>query len=530
MRFQRLVSSAGALFGLGLLLGCSDELRGVAEPPYHAPPGEANSSSGGTSSGATPSTAGKSSGHGGKGSSGGNDATGNAGGDGDVGTASGCDVPWSAGLVGADDSCDLDNLPDGGVVLKGDITKDLSLPGGKSYVLHGETRVMGGASLILKPCTKIIGENHDAVLLIRPGAKIEAVGEQDAPILFTSSQPKGSRAPGDWGGLIILGNARNNQATNIVKPPIEGLVHAEFYGSNTDAQNGESSGSLVYVRVEYVGKQIAADNEINGITFGAVGSGTKVSHVEVANCTDDCFEWFGGTVNADHLISLNCDDDEFDTDNDFSGTVQFAFGRQFLTTQEADSNGFEMDTANPAFQPGPPDPNGQATLNMMDPVLPLTTTKWSNVTLCGQGPEQSLSPPRIGAVLRRNVAASITNTILTGFAYGGLSVRDDSKPVTTHSLVFENGKDGMTTVAPQPDNKTKSEPGTFFVEENANGVDAPPGHCDCWANPPAPFPLEAVEGGTPFGEDADANYIGAFKRADVASNWMIGKWVSWDEE
>src|SRR4051812_15922160 len=174
---------------------------------------------------------------------------------------------------------------------------------------------MNGAVLSISACTKIVGTDSTAVLAILPGAKIEAVGTQDAPILFTSSQPKGSRAPGDWGGLIILGNARTNLATDVVRPAIEGLVKAELYGSNTDAHNAESSGSLIYVRAECVGRQIGPDNEVNGITFGAVGSGTTVSHVEVSNCTDDCFEWFGGAVNADHLIALNCDDDEFDTDN-----------------------------------------------------------------------------------------------------------------------------------------------------------------------------------------------------------------------
>ncbi len=517
MRFQGLVFSTAALSSLGILLGCSDELRGVEEPPYHAPPGESNSSAGGTSSRPNSSTGGKSNSRAGSSNGGGDGTPVNAAGDAPVGDA--CSVPWSKGAVGPDDSCDLDNLPDGGVVLQGDIKKDLNLAGGKSYKLHGETHVMNGASLTIKPCTKIIGDSQEDVLVILPGSKIEAVGEQDAPILFTSSQPKGSRAPGDWGGLIILGNARTNLATDIVKPAIEGLVQAQFYGSNTDAHNADSSGSLVYVRVEFVGKHLDPNNEVNGITFGGVGSGTTVSHVQVSNCTDDCFEWFGGAVSADHLIALNCDDDEFDTDNGFSGTVQFAFGRQFLTTSEADSSGFEMDTAKDFRSPGPDGLPGGGPY-----VVPLTTTKWSNVTLCGQGPEEALSPPRVGAVLRKNAAASITNTILTGFANGGLSVRDASPVSLTHSLVFGNGQDGMTLV------DKVGGLGSFEEATSANGVDAPAGYCDCWSNPPAPFPPEKVDGGKPFGADGDANYIGAFKRADVASNWMIGKWVSWDEE
>jgi hypothetical protein len=527
MRFNEVVFSALALGSAGLGLGCSDEARGVQELLYCPTGGGTGNTSttGGTGSGNTS--------NGGKpttptgGSSNNDSGAGNVdnmAGD-DTGPQPGaCDLPWSQGAVGTDDSCDLDNLPDSGMTIQGDISTDLTLEGGKSYVLSGETRVMSGAVLTLGACTKIIGQDSSAILVILPGGKIEAVGTQDAPILFTSSKPKGERAPGDWGGLILLGNARHNDATADTKPGIEGLVMTERYGSETDAHNDESSGSLEYVRVEFVGKQIAADNEINGITFGAIGSGTKVSHVEVANSTDDCFEWFGGTVNADHLIALNCDDDGFDTDNGFSGRVQFAFGRQFPSTSEADSNGFEMDSHNPPFRPGA---DGMPTGELF---LPLTAANWSNVTLCGEGPSDALSPPRLGAVLRRKVSGSITNTIFTGFADGGLKLLDilptDASPLTlTHSAIFGNGEDGMTTFG------LGSDPGKVLDEASANITEAPAGYCDCWSNPPTPFPLQPIEGATATGfPDAGANYVGAFKQANVASNWMIGKWVSWDAE
>lgn len=430
-----------------------------------------------------------------------------------------CELPWSEGTTGGDESCDLESLPDSGMKLTGDISGNLSLEGGKSYVLSGEVRVLKNATLTLAPCTKIIGEDKEALMVVMPGGKLEAVGEQDAPILFTSSLPKGSRAPGDWGGLMLLGNAQTNQATDIVLPSTEGLVKAESYGANNADHNDESSGSLVYVRVEFVGKTVSKDSEVNGITFYGVGSGTRVSHVQVANCTDDCFEWFGGAVNADHLIALNCDDDSFDTDNGFSGHVQFAFGRQFPSTSEADSNGFEMDTANPFLKQNP---DGTSTTN---PVLPLTANQWSNVTLCGDGPEDALSPPRIGAVLRRRVSGSIVNTILTGFADGGVGVRDDSTIALTHSAIFDNGRDG-TKVAYKDD-----QIGHVADAESENTTEAPAGFCDCWSDPPVPFPLQPLPGTTPTGfADEGASYIGAFKQADAASNWMVGKWVSWESQ
>lgn len=522
MRLRSLIFSAVAL--LGANSGCTDEERGVIEPPY--------ASNGGGGSGGTSAPGGKSSGGGPSAQAGTSSAQGatsnsDAGADGSDNTAGegpgavgACELPWSAGTTGGDASCDLESLPDGGITLQGDITSDLILGGGKSYVLSGEVRVMDGKVLTIEPCTKIIGQDSNALLVILPGGKLEAVGEQDKPIVFTSSKPRGERAPGDWGGLILLGNARTNQATDITKPAIEGLVQAERYGSNTDEHNDESSGSLVYVRVEFVGKQISADNEVNGITFGAIGSGTRVSHVQVANCTDDCFEWFGGTVNADHLIALNCDDDEFDTDNGYSGRVQFAFGRQFPTTSEADSNGFEMDTANPFLHQGPGGLDNEA-----DPVLPLTANQWSNVTLCGEGPTDSLSPPRLGAVLRRRASGSISNAIFTGFADGGIKLLNASTISVTHSAIFDNGQNGTQTLG------DGSEPGTLLEAASANLTEAPAGFCDCWSDPPTPFPLSRVPGATPSGfSDSAADYVGAFRQADVSSNWMIGKWVSWDSE
>ncbi len=524
MRLRSLVFSALALGGVSANLACTDEERGVIEPPYLTTGGSGNDTgAGGKATGGTSSSGGKPSGaNGGKGNNpgAGDEGPVERGGDGNLAPAGDCALPWSEGSVGADDSCDLDNLQDGGIVIQGEINSDLTLPGGKSYKLSGGVRVGNGAVLTIGPCTKILGSTEDDLLLIAAGSKIEAKGTADAPIVFTSDRPKGSRAPGDWGGLIILGNARTNAATDIQRPAIEGLVASEFYGSANDDHNDESSGTLEYVRVEYVGKDLGFGNEVNGITFGAVGSGTKVSHVQVANCTDDCFEWFGGTMNADHLVALNCDDDSFDTDNGFAGHVQFAFARQFPVTSESDSNGFEMDTGPDLLRKDPND----ATMTL-GPYLPQTTARWSNVTLCGEGPSDSLSPPRFGAVLRRLVAGTIENTILTGFADGGVSFRDASPITLQHSLVFGNGADGTVTLDPTKDWPAFSEPAW------SNASEAPAGFCDCWSNPPAPFPLSPVAGVEPTDfDDPSASYVGAFEQADVASNWLIGKWVSWDSE
>ena len=339
-------------------------------------------------------------------------------------------------------ACDLDALLDGGAIpvdADGDISEDTTLETGKSYTLDAVTRVLDGVTLTIQPCVKVLGTAPTAVLGVMPGGKLEAAGQADAPIVFTSSKAAGERLPGDWGGLIILGNALVNQPA----PSIEGLEAATPYGSATAANNDESSGTLQYVRVEFVGRDIdGKGNESNGITFGGVGSGTIVDHVMVSNSIDDCFEWFGGTVSANHLIGLNCDDDIFDADFGFSGQVQFAFGKQFESSTEKDSNGFEIDTADNAN------------------IDPVTTAKWSNVTLCGANTGVAPALPRIGAVLRRQVSGSITNTILTGFDSGAFSIRNtDADPPTnitlTSSLISTTS--AFTTPPPTPARPTGSK-------------------------------------------------------------------------
>ena len=134
--------------------------------------------------------------------------------------------------------------------------------------------------------------------------------------MFTSAQAPGNRKPGDWGGIIVLGNAPNNQG----EMTIEGGVRSKHGGTNP----ADNSGVLSYVRCEFAGVEYSVDNEINAITFGSVGSGTQVDHIQVSYSGDDSYEWFGGTVNAKHLVAIGTWDDDFDTDNGFCGKIQFA--------------------------------------------------------------------------------------------------------------------------------------------------------------------------------------------------------------
>lgn len=206
-----------------------------------------------------------------------------------------------------------------------------------TYTLKGWVYIADGAELTIEPGTVVKGDKQTmAALIAERGGKLIARGTQTEPIVFTSAQAKGSRKPGDWGGVILCGKAKNN----VTEQQIEGGPRTK-HGGNDDADN---SGVLQYVRIEFAGYPFKTDKEINGLTLGSVGSGTTIDHVQVSYSNDDSFEWFGGTVSCKYLIAYKGWDDDFDTDNGFSGNVQFALAvRDSRLADTSQSNGFESD-------------------------------------------------------------------------------------------------------------------------------------------------------------------------------------------
>ncbi|MDO5570010.1 MAG: hypothetical protein Q4F97_00905 [Bacteroidales bacterium] len=244
-----------------------------------------------------------------------------------------------------------------------EINGEYTLPKG-TYILKGWCYVTKGAKLTIEPGTVIKGDkNLKSSLIVEPGGQLFAKGTKNNPIVFTSNQPAGSRKPGDWGGLIICGNGVNNK----VKQIIEGGPRTEHGAVNGAAKEDDNSGILSYVRVEFAGSIFNVDQEINGVTFGSVGSGTQVDHVQVSYSNDDSFEWFGGSVNCKYLVAYHGWDDDFDTDNGYSGKVQYALGvRNPKSADTSLSNGFESDNNSTAGTESP-----------------FTSCVFSNVTLVG---------------------------------------------------------------------------------------------------------------------------------------------------
>jgi len=297
------------------------------------------------------------------------------------------------------------------VTVSGVIEGNVTWTANKIYKLSGFVRVGEEATfgtitkvgnLTIEPGTVIVGERATkGALIVQRGSKINAIGTAAAPIVFTSERDPGTREAGDWGGLVICGKAPNNLPDTQASRELEGGYGA-FHGGTDAADN---SGTLKYVRLEYAGIPINPNQEVNSLTMGSVGSGTTIDYVQASFGLDDSFEWFGGTVNAKHLIAYKGLDDDFDTDNGFSGYVQFGVGiRGAAIADQSGSNGFECDN----------DANGSAN-------TPFTSAIFANMSIIGAKGASSTSIDPLfqhGAQLRRNNKQKIYNTVITGYPYG----------------------------------------------------------------------------------------------------------------
>lgn len=285
----------------------------------------------------------------------------------------------------------------------GSITEDVTWTADKIWKVKGFVRVQDGATLTIEPGTLIIGDRASkGTLIVQMGGKIIADGTKDKPIVMTSERAPGFREPGDWGGLVICGRARNNVTEATGQPTeLEGGYGAFHGGTNDD----DNSGILRYVRIEYAGVPINPNEEVNSLTMGSVGKGTVIEYVMCSYGLDDAFEWFGGTVDGKYLIAYRCLDDDLDVDQGYSGRVQFALViRGAMLADQSGSNGFEVDN------------NGSGS-----DAQPYTSGVFANVTIIG--PKADRETPislqyQHAAQLRRNSRISIYNTFMTGFPNG----------------------------------------------------------------------------------------------------------------
>jgi hypothetical protein len=195
-------------------------------------------------------------------------------------------------------------------ILTGTITADLKLTKNNTYRLVGVVYITNNAVLTIEPGTVIRGDKESCgTLVITKGSKIMAEGTATDPIVFTTSNNISERRPGDWGGIIILGEAPINKIGGLGFLDFNLDPAVSYYGGQNPNSN---SGSLKYVRIEYSGRKINALKELNGLSLAGVGKGTKLEFIQISFSNDDSFECYGGDVNLKNLISYRATDDDFD--------------------------------------------------------------------------------------------------------------------------------------------------------------------------------------------------------------------------
>ena len=307
--------------------------------------------------------------------------------------------------------------------LSGDITDSRTLYADTVYTLNGYVKVQNGATLTIQAGTKIVGDPAVGAssLWILRGAKIVAIGTAAAPIVFTSGRALGERKPGDWGGIVIIGNGIINRTGS---PILTEGPDAENYAGGTD--NADSSGVLRYVRIEFAGFDVSngAGQELNSLSMYAVGSRTKLEYVQSMAGLDDSFEWWGGAVQGRYLLSYESGDDHFDWSEGFQGKLQYivAFQTQRLQpapgtgTVSSDPRAFEGDGCDPGVS--------GCTVGATGASEPFSNPTIVNFTLVGTGNLGGWPTDGNGMVLRRATAGWLHNGIVARFKGKGCEFRD----------------------------------------------------------------------------------------------------------
>lgn len=403
-----------------------------------------------------------------------------------------------------------------------------------SYVLKGLTSIGNGATLTIAAGSTIYGDSSDtsnpAALVSKRDGKLVAVGTATKPIVFTSIFMPGQRVPGDaLAGVVMMGKAGINNGTcvgdgNTATPAcdapgylqsnIEGIAANDPRGQYGGTDDAHDCGELRYVRVEFAGYLLGTDNELNGITLGACGTGTKISHVQVHRGFDDGIELFGGTVNLDHILISGPTDDGLDWDNGWRGKAQFVIVHQGYTKGD---KGFEGDN-----------------LGGSEEALPRSNPEIWNATLIGE-------TGKIGMHLREGTRFKLRNFIVQGFTGGALDVdavtvvpaTEWPTNISIENSIFFGGmlsKD-ETTVATANNDMGFDEAMSLMTAARMNQVNVDPMLTSVAIAAPnyVPQATAAVsnQATPPAGMDQTATYAGAVKPGEAAP-WYLG-WTAFPE-
>jgi hypothetical protein len=310
--------------------------------------------------------------------------------------------------------------------ITGNITSNRTLTSDTLYTLSGYVKVQSGATLTIQAGTTIVGDTAvlGSSLWILRGAKIQANGTATAPIVFTSARSAGNRKPGDWGGIIIIGNGIINRTGSPILTEGGTAGVAENYAGGTD--NNDNSGTLRYVRIEFAGYDVSNGNgqELNSLSSYAVGRGTTYEYIETMSGLDDSFEWWGGAVDGRYLVSYESGDDHFDWTEGYVGRNQFMLALQTQVLIPAtgtgvfssDPRGFEGDGCDPAVS--------GCTLTATGTSTPYSMPVFANFTMVGTGQLAGFPADGNGSVLRRGTGGTFRNGVMARWRGIAINVRD----------------------------------------------------------------------------------------------------------
>lgn len=398
------------------------------------------------------------------------------------------------------------------VVVTREVTGNETWVNSNYYVLRGAVFIRDGATLNIQAGTKVIGESwSNGTLIVSRGGRLNAIGTASQPIVMTSDQPVGGRARGDWGGLIINGRARLNTPSGTAA----GEGDTGQYGGNDDTDN---SGTIRYLRLEFAGIEFSPDNELNGIAFQGVGSGTQVDYVQIHMNRDDGLEYFGGTVDLKHAVLTNIADDSLDWTQGWRGRAQFIAVSQ--RSDDADW-GIEADNAssNHNFEP------------RSNPHI-------YNTTICGD-PDTNEGAESVRATLFRvGTAVTFRNFLILGSKTLGMQMND----AATLALVGQGVTQVGAGIVSGPATPLHSSVAQFVTSGQFPNVMVNPSNiglagtdCSNHENPNfQPSSVATLAGGqlAPIMPPNDGffeavTYIGAVPPAPAA-NWMSG-WTSFPQ-
>ncbi len=397
--------------------------------------------------------------------------------------------------------------------VSGSIVSDTVWSAERPIELQGIVYVEGGAKLTIEAGATVLGTPGAALVVTREGS-LYARGRPDAPVVFTSARPPGERKRGDWGGVVLLGSAPVNRPN----PQIEGLDPADTRGYFGGADAGSNCGVLEYVRIEFAGYEIGADNELNGLTLGGCGYTTILRHIQVHKALDDGIEFFGGNADLRNVIVSGAGDDGLDWDMGWTGRVQF-----FVAQQHDDDGDNAIEADNDKDNP-----DG----------LPMSQPLIYNITLVGaNNPRQA----HRGMTLRRGTGGVIRNLIMTGFPVEAIDFQGAHTAARFQSGALDIGHAVLAAIGPDGRSFFQAEAGdadddNAFDEMHHFVTRVPSVRFDeapLLANPYDPLapdftpavqsPAATGAAVVPKGEfwDEAANYLGAI-RPGSTTDWLQG--------